>query len=412
MSDSTDTTEPEAVRSNSQPMSAGIVTALVGFTSSFAVVLTGLAAVGADATEAASGLLVLCVTQALGMLWLSHRYRMPITLAWSTPGAALLAGAGAVEGGWPAAVGAFIVVGIAIVLTGLWPTLGRIISAIPTPLAQAMLAGVLMPLCLAPIIAVRDAPAAVAPVILVWLAAQRFSKRWAVPLAFLTAAVVIGISLVTSDRVLDAGAMIPRIDLTAPSWTWQAMIGIAIPLYIVTMASQNIPGVAVMNSFGYTVPWRPSMIVTGIGTIVGAPAGGHAINLAAISAALAAAPTAHPDPKRRWIAAFTAGWAYLVLAAGAAAVAALVAAAPAGVVETVAGLALLATLAGALTSALSVASEREGAVVTFLIAASGVSILGIGSAFWALLVGLIVRAVLQGTTLPSLARKSSLQSKP
>ena len=132
-------------------------------------------------------------------------------------------------------------------LTGLWPTLGRIISAIPTPLAQAMLAGVLMPLCLAPIIAVRDAPAAVAPVILVWLAAQRFSKRWAVPLAFLTAAVVIGISLVTSDRVLDAGAMIPRIDLTAPSWTWQAMIGIAIPLYIVTMASQNIPGVAVMK---------------------------------------------------------------------------------------------------------------------------------------------------------------------
>ena len=412
MSDSTDTTEPEAVRSNSQPMSAGIVTALVGFTSSFAVVLTGLAAVGADATEAASGLLVLCVTQALGMLWLSRRYRMPITLAWSTPGAALLAGAGAVEGGWPAAVGAFIVVGIAIVLTGLWPTLGRIISAIPTPLAQAMLAGVLMPLCLAPIIAVRDAPAAVAPVILVWLAAQRFSKRWAVPLAFLAAAVVIGISLVTSDRVLDAGAMIPRIDLTAPSWTWQAMIGIAIPLYIVTMASQNIPGVAVMNSFGYTVPWRPSMIVTGIGTIVGAPAGGHAINLAAISAALAAAPTAHPDPKRRWIAAFTAGWAYLVLAAGAAAVAALVAAAPAGVVETVAGLALLATLAGALTSALSEASEREGAVVTFLIAASGVSILGIGSAFWALLVGLIVRAVLQGTTLPSLSRKSSLQSKP
>ncbi len=190
------------------------------------------------------------------------------------------------------------------------------------------------------------------------------------------------------------------------------MIGIAVPLYIVTMASQNIPGVAVMNSFGYTVPWRPSMIVTGIGTIVGAPAGGHAINLAAISAALAAAPTAHPDPKRRWIAAFTAGWAYLVLAAGAAAVAALVAAAPAGVVETVAGLALLATLAGALTSALSEASEREGAVVTFLIAASGVSILGIGSAFWALLVGLIVRAVLQGTTLPPLSRKSSLQSKP
>lgn len=392
------------VRGNAQPISAGIVTALVGFTSSFAVVLTGLTTVGADAAQAASGLLALCVTQALGMLWLSRRYKIPITLAWSTPGAALLAGAGAVHGGWPAAVGAFIVVGVAIVLTGLWPALGKLISAIPTPLAQAMLAGVLLPLCLAPIGAVRDAPLAVAPVILVWLAAQRFSKRWAVPLAFLTAAVVICISLVTSENTLDVSAMIPRIDLTAPSWTWQAMIGIALPLYIVTMASQNIPGVAVMNSFGYTVPWRPSMIVTGIGTVLGASAGGHAINLAAISAALAAAPTAHPDPKRRWIAAATAGWAYLVLAVGSAAVAALVVAAPAGVVETVAGLALLATLAASLTAALSDPVEREGAVVTFLIAASGVVVAGVGSAFWALLVGLIVRSVLIGSS-------ASLRSK-
>lgn len=407
MSDSPSTTEPEATASNAQPISAGIVTALVGFTSSFAVLLTGLSAVGANATEAASGLLVLCVTQALGMLWLSRRYKIPITLAWSTPGAALLAGAGAVHGGWPAAVGAFVVVGIAIVLTGLWPTLGKIIAAIPTPLAQAMLAGVLLPLCLAPIFAVRDAPLAVVPVIVVWLAAQRFSKRWAVPLAFLTAAVVICISLTTTDNnTLDVGAMIPRVDLTMPSWSWQALIGIAIPLYIVTMASQNIPGVAVMKSFGYTVPWRPSMIVTGLGTVLGAPAGGHAINLAAISAALAAAPTAHPDPKRRWIAASTAGWAYLVLAAGSAAVAALVAAAPAGVVETVAGLALMATLAASLTAALSDATEREGAVVTFLIAASGVSVLGIGSAFWALLVGLIVRAVLTSGPLTSLRSRS------
>ncbi|MGC0363145.1 benzoate membrane transport protein [Rhodococcus sp. 27YEA15] len=390
-----------ATPSLAQPMSAGIVTALVGFTSSFAVVLTGLHAVGADTTEAASGLLALCVTQALGMLWLARRYRMPITLAWSTPGAALLAGAGTVQGGWPAAVGAFLVVGVAIVLTGLWPRLGTIISAIPTPLAQAMLAGVLLPLCLAPIGAVRDAPSAVAPVIVVWLAAQRFSKRWAVPLAFATAAIVIGISLLTSDRAIDTASMVPRLSLTAPAWTWQAMIGIAVPLYIVTMASQNIPGVAVMKSFGFAVPWRPAMVVTGVGTIIGAPAGGHAVNLAAISAALAAAPSAHPDPKRRWVAAATAGWAYLVLAVGAAAVAALVAAAPAGVVETVAGLALLATLGAALAAALGDAGERESAVVTFLVAASGVSILGIGSAFWALAVGLAVRVALKPRAEPS-----------
>ncbi|QHE68693.1 benzoate/H(+) symporter BenE family transporter [Rhodococcus sp. WAY2] len=380
--------------SAAQPVSAGIVTALVGFTSSFAVVLTGLTAVGADSAEAASGLLILCVTQALGMLWLSRRYRMPITLAWSTPGAALLAGAGAVGGGWPAAVGAFAIVGVAILLTGLWPRLGRVIAAIPSALAQAMLAGVLLPLCLAPVLALRDAPLAVAPVVLVWLVLQRYSTRWAVPAAFAAAGVVIAVSLVVGKVGLDASALLPELVLTTPTWSWQALIGIAVPLYIVTMASQNIPGTAVMKSFGYEVPWRPAMLVTGIGTLVGAPAGGHAINLAAISAALSAAPTAHPDPRKRWRAAFTAGWAYLVLAACSAAVAALIAAAPVGVVETVAGLALLATLGGALASALADIREREGAVVTFLIAASGVSVLGIGSAFWALIAGLIVRTAL------------------
>ncbi|MFC9357128.1 benzoate/H(+) symporter BenE family transporter, partial [Rhodococcus sp. NPDC057014] len=181
--------------SAAQPISAGIVTALVGFTSSFAVVLTGLTAVGANSAQAASGLLALCVTQALGMLWMSRHYRMPITLAWSTPGAALLAGAGTVSGGWPAAVGAFAVVGAAVILTGLWPRLGRLIAAIPPALAQAMLAGVLLPLCLAPVLALRDAPLAVAPVVLVWLVLQRYSPRWAVPAAFAAAAVVIAVGV-------------------------------------------------------------------------------------------------------------------------------------------------------------------------------------------------------------------------
>jgi benzoate membrane transport protein len=208
--------------SAAQPVSAGIVTALVGFTSSFAVVLTGLTAVGANSAEAASGLLILCVTQALGMLWLSRRYRMPITLAWSTPGAALLAGAGTVGGGWPAAVGAFAIVGVAILLTGLWPRLGRVIAAIPSALAQAMLAGVLLPLCLAPVLALRDAPLAVAPVVLVWLILQRYSTRWAVPAAFAAAGVVIAVSLVVGKVGLDVSALLPELVLTTPTWSWQA----------------------------------------------------------------------------------------------------------------------------------------------------------------------------------------------
>ncbi|GAA5080385.1 benzoate/H(+) symporter BenE family transporter [Nocardia iowensis] len=377
-----------------QPLGAGVVTALVGFTSAFAVVLSGLTAVGANAAQAASGLLAVCVTQAVGMMLLSYRYRMPITLAWSTPGAALLASTGAVAGGWPAAVGAFALAGVLIVITGLWQRLGNLVAAIPVEIAQAMLAGVLLPLCLAPVQAVQSSPAVVVPVILVWLVLQRVAKRLAVIAAFATAAIGSGISIAVQHRQLDFAAMVPSVELTLPHWNWQAMIGVAIPLYIVTMASQNIPGTAVMKSFGYEVPWRAAMTVTGIGTMVGAPAGGHAINLAAISAALSAAPSAHPDPKKRWIASFTSGAGYLVLALGSAALVTLIAAAPKGTLETVAGLALLATLAAALTGALRSEQHREAGVVTFLIAASGVGFLGIGAAFWALLAGLVVRKVL------------------
>ncbi|MEU7769452.1 benzoate/H(+) symporter BenE family transporter [Nocardia sp. NPDC049190] len=378
-----------------QPLGAGAVTALVGFTSSFAVVLSGLTAVGADATQAASGLLALCVTQAIGMMLLSYRYRMPITLAWSTPGAALLASTGAVAGGWPAAIGAFLLTGVLIVITGLWQRLGNLIAAIPVEIAQAMMAGVLLPLCLAPVRAVQTSPAVVAPVILVWLVLQRYAQRWAVIAAFAAAAVGAGISIAAQHRQLDLAAMAPAVELTLPHWHWQTMLGVAIPLYIVTMASQNIPGTAVLTSFDYQVPWRAAMTVTGLGTILGAPAGGHTINLAAISAALSAAPAAHPDPKRRWTAAFTAGIAYLLLALGSAALVTLVATAPAGTLETVAGLALLATLGAALSGALRSGEHREASIVTFAIAASSVGFAGIGAAFWALLAGLVVRKVLR-----------------
>lgn len=243
--------------------------------------------------------------------------------------------------------------------------------------------------------AVQTSPVVVIPVILVWLVLQRYARRWAVIAAFATAAAGAAISIVVQHKPLDVGGMVPSLELTLPHWSWQALIGVAIPLYIVTMASQNIPGTAVLASFDYRVPWRAAMTVTGLGTVLGAPAGGHAINLAAISAALSAAPAAHPDPKRRWIAAFTAGVTYLLLALGSAALVTLIATAPAGTLETVAGLALLATLAAALNAALRSDEHREAGIVTFLIAASGVGFAGIGAAFWALLAGLVVRKVLR-----------------
>uniref|UniRef100_UPI0020A66DA9 benzoate/H(+) symporter BenE family transporter n=1 Tax=Arthrobacter sp. H5 TaxID=1267973 RepID=UPI0020A66DA9 len=165
-----------------EPVLAGIVTALVGFTSSFAVVLAGLQAVDASDREAASGLFALTVVFGLGIIILALRYRMPITLAWSTPGAALLAGMTTYDGGWPAAVGGFLITGVLIVATGAIPALGRLVGAIPIPLAQAMLAGVLLPLCLAPFQAAATIPALALPVIAVWLIAMRLAPRWAVPL--------------------------------------------------------------------------------------------------------------------------------------------------------------------------------------------------------------------------------------
>jgi len=378
-----------------RPILAGVVSALVGFTSAFVVVLSGLGAVGANSEEASSGLLAVSVTMGLSCVVLATWTRMPITAAWSTPGAALLVATGAVEGGWPAAVGAFLVTGALIVLTGLLPQLGALVSRIPTSIAQAMLAGILLQLCLGPITGLATNPLAVAPVVVVWLLAQRFLPRWAAPLAFLTAAIVISIHVAASGAALDPATLLPRIDLTAPTLTLASVVGIAVPLYLVTMASQNIPGVAVMKALGYQVPWRRSMLVTGIATVLGAPAGGHTINLAAISAALAAGPEAGADRTRRWIASVTAGLVLIVLGIASAALSTLVVLAPTGVIPAVAGLALLATLASSLNAALTDPDERIPASIAFATAASGTAIAGVSAAFWALIAGLVVRSILR-----------------
>jgi benzoate membrane transport protein len=378
-----------------RPVSAGVVSALVGFTSAFAVVLSGLAAVGADPGQASSGLLAVTVTMGVSCILLATWTRMPITVAWSTPGAALLVSTGAVTGGWPVAVGAFVVTGVLVVLTGLLPALGALVASIPTSIAQAVLAGVLFQLCLAPVTGLATNPLAVAPVVVVWLVALRFVPRWAAPLAFLAASLVIGIHLARTGTAVDTAAFVPRVEGTVPAFTLAGAIGIALPLWVVTMASQNVPGVAVMKGLGYAVPWRRSMLVTGVGTLVGAPAGGHAVNLAAISAALAAGPEAGEDRSRRWIASVTAGAVYVLLGLCSAAIAALVLLAPAGVVPAVAGLALVTTLAASLQAALTEPDERVPAVIVFATAASGIVIAGVSAAFWALVAGLVARLVLR-----------------
>lgn len=360
------------------------------------VVLQGLSAVGASPEEAASGLLAVTVAMGLASIVLAVSTRLPITVAWSTPGAALLVGTGVVDGGWPAAVGAFLVTGVLVLLTGLVPWLGRAIAAIPTSIAQAMLAGVLLQLCLGIVTGLAGNPLAVAPVVVVWILALRLAPRFAAPLAFVAAAVVVTVHLVASGAAPAAASLAPQLSVTAPSFTIAGVVGIALPLFLVTMASQNVPGVAVMRGLGYDVPWRRAMLVTGVGTVAGAPLGGHAINLAAISAALAAGPDAGEDRSRRWIASVASGTLLVLLGVGSSALATLVGLAPAGVVAAVAGLALLGTLASSLHAALDDASDRIPAVAAFVVAASGIAIAGVSAAFWALVVGIVLRVVLRG----------------
>ncbi|RAX51073.1 benzoate transporter [Arthrobacter sp. AQ5-05] len=374
---------------------AGLVTALVGYTSSFAVVLTGLKAVGATDAQAASGLFALTIALAIcavGLAWFTKR---PITTAWSTPGAALLAGAATVNFGWDQAVGAFLMTGVLIAATGAIPWLGRLLAAIPVSLAQAMLAGVLLKLCLAPFVALSTIPLYVAPVIVVWLVFLRLSPRWAVPAAMAAALGIAGFSMGQAGGPGVMDELLPTLQFTAPAFSLEAFMAITLPLFVVTMASQNVPGVAVLASFNYQTPWRASMLSTGFGSAAAALFGGHAINLAAISAALAAGDEAGEDRSRRWIAAVSSGGFYIVLGLASAAITALATASPEGLLEAAAGLALLGTLGASASSALSDPTSRMSSLVAFLIAGSGLSFAGIGGAFWALLAGLVLRLLIE-----------------
>ncbi|MFY1705424.1 benzoate/H(+) symporter BenE family transporter [Micromonospora sp. WMMA1923] len=383
-----------------QPLLAGVVTALVGFASSFTVVLAGLRAVGATDAQAASGLLVLCLTAGLAAAWLGLRHRIPMSVAWSTPGAALLVATGPLPGGWPTAVGAFLVSGVLIVAAGLFPPLGRAVAAIPRPVAGAMLAGVLLPLCTAPVRALVEVPLLAAPVVVTWVLLHRYARRWAVPAALAVAVVAITLTASGLGGVGAAG-LLPVVELTAPAWSLSATIGLAVPLFLVTMAAQNVPGMAVLVGYGYRPPFGAALRATGLASLAAAPAGGHAVNLAAISAALAAGPDAHPDPDRRWIASVTAGVGLALLGLGAGLATALVALAPPVLIEAVAGLALLGALATAIAAAVTEPDAREAAVVTFVVTASGVTLLGVGGAFWGLLAGWLMLLLFREGRAPS-----------
>lgn len=374
---------------SAQSLVMGVLTAFVGFSSSFAVVLHGLKGVGASDAEAASALMALSIAMGICAIILSLRTRMPISIAWSTPGAAFLATAGPLDGGFPVAVGAFLVASVLIIVAGLFKPLSRAVSAIPPSLANAMLAGVLIGLCFAPVKAIAFNPWFGLPIVIAYFLGGAVNRLAAIPSALVAFVLVIAFGVDIPDGALASvwHAIIPVPVLVAPQFTVAGLISVALPLFIITMASQNIPGITVLRVNGYEPVAGPLFTMTGIFSLLSAPFGGHAVNLAAITAAMCAGEDAHKDPAKRYWAAIVAGVGYVVIGLLAGAVTAFVALSPTILIEAVGGLALIAAFSGSAMAAFREPETREAAAVTFLVTASGISFAGISGAFWGLLAG-------------------------
>ncbi len=363
---------------------AGFVAVLVGYTSSVAIVFQAAAALGATPAQAVSWMWALGLGMGLTSAGLSLAYRRPVLTAWSTPGAALLVTAGV---GVPMneAIGAFIVCALLITLAGTTGWFARVMDRIPQALAAALLAGVLTRFAFDAFLSVRSEPPLVLTMFAAYLAGRRGWPRYAVP-GVLTA----GVCVAWWQGQLHLGA-VPwqwaQPVFTMPAFSVAATVGIALPLFVVTMASQNLPGVAAQRAAGYDTPVSPAITVTGLATLVLAPFGGYALNLAAITAAICMGREAHEDPAKRYMAAVMAGLFYVVLGLLGGAVVGLLAAFPKELVLALAGFALLATIGGGLAAAMKDEGSREAAVITFIVSASGLALWGVGSAFWGVVAG-------------------------
>ena len=363
---------------------SALVAVIVGFFGALAVVLAATRAVGATPEETSSWVTALCLTMAVTTPILSLRHRLPIVTAWSTPGAALIAASSGVS--MSAAVGAFLLANALMVLTALFRPLSAWIEKLPTSVAAAMLAGVLIRFVIAVFDSAQAFPALVLPLVALFLVMRLISPFGSVLIVLVTGVVLAEILGLNGPM---PGVAISSLVFIAPTFDAAVLIGLGVPLYLVTMASQNLPGFAVLKAAGYQVPSRSIIAVTGLASLATAPFGAHASNLAAISASICTGPDAHPDKEKRWMTGPFYGAAYLVLAVFGASLVSLFHALPQALIVTVAGTALLGALSGALGSAMADEKDRIAATLTLAVTASGFSFLGIGSAFWGLAAGLV-----------------------
>ncbi len=371
---------------------AGFVAVLVGFTSSVALIFQAAQNLSATSEQTASWLWALGIGMAVTSLILSWIYRMPILIAWSTPGAAVIASAAA-DGNLtlPQATGAFMVCAVMIVIAGFSGGFERIMNRLPLPLASALLAGVLSKFALDAFVATPTNPALILPMSGAYLLGRNFWPRSNVPVIL-----VLGVLIVIFQGQFNASAV--PLEITKPVWvtpefSFKSLIGVALPLFIVTMASQNLPGVAVFKANNYHPPVSKIIGWSGVSNLLVAPFGGYTLNLAAITAAFCMGPEAHPDSGKRYVAAMSAGFFYGLIGIFGATIAGLFAAFPHELVLAVAGLALLGTIGSGLASATGDERFREASVVSYFVVLSGVSFGGIGSAFWGIVAGLLVLSV-------------------
>ena len=373
-------------------VAAGFVTVLVGFASSAAIVFQAAQALGASPAQTASWMWALGIGMGLTCIGLSLRWKMPVVTAWSTPGAAVLVTSAA---GVPMdeAVAGFLVSAALIAVAGFSGLFERMLGRIPLSLASAMLAGVLLRFGIDAFTSIQTQPVLVLSMLATWLLTRRWWPRYAI-----IATLLAGIAVAAATSQLQLAGL--RLELAQPVWTTPrpslaSVLGVALPLFVVTMASQNLPGVAAIRASGYPVPVSPAIGWTGVASLLLAPFGAFALNLAAITAAICMGPEAHADPARRYTAAVWAGLFYLLVGLFGATVAGLFAAFPQALVLAIAGIALFGTLGNSLVAALREEDEREAALVTFLVTASGLSLLGVGAAFWGLVAGVCVRLALR-----------------
>ncbi|WP_370881464.1 benzoate/H(+) symporter BenE family transporter [Pantoea anthophila] len=370
---------------------SGFVAVLVGYSSSGAIIYQMFQAAGATPAQIGGWLSVLGIAMGIASLGLSLHYHMPVLAAWSTPGAALLAtsfhGISLNE-----AVGVFVFSNLLIVLCGVTGLFARLMNHIPASLAAAMLAGILLRFGLQTFADLQTNFVLCGSMCLAWLLARRWLSRYAILFTLL-----IGIAVALAQHAIHfppqpLSVMLP--EPVMPHFTLTTLLGIGVPYFLVTMASQNAPGIATLQAHGYRAPVSALMSWTGLTALLLSPFGGFSVCVAAITAAICMSEEVDPDPQQRWRAAVLAGIFYLLAGASGALIAVLFSALPGVLIEALAGLALLATLGGSLQRALDQPAERDSALITFLITASGVSLLGIGPAFWGLVGGIVAHLLL------------------